>query len=262
MGQGAGDAVETKQEAPKGVGASGPPAEPGLKLDPAATQPRPDPLARPVPKRTGPAPDHRAPPVPDLPPPPGSQRPAPPLTSPVPAHIRRDSVPSTLGEGPPLSATAAFDGIGPDRAPDTARGVADQNAPRADPTRAPAQQIVDIVRRMPEGAVEVRLSPEELGRVRLTVSPAETGITVSIQAERPDTLDLLRRHGDALIADLAAEGFADASLDFGRDSPSGGDAGPDAAGEPLHTDTEPPREAIRQSRHTSLPQGRSIDLRL
>ena len=109
---------------------------------------------------------------------------------------------------------------------------------------------------------DITLSPEELGRVRLTVSAAETGITVSIQAERPDTLDLLRRHGDALIADLAAEGFADASLDFGRDSRSGSDAGPDAAGEPLHTDTEPPREAIRPSRQTSLPQGRSIDLRL
>ena len=54
--------------------------------------------------------------------------------------------------------------------------------------------------------VEVKLSPEELGRVRLSMTTAETGMTVLVTAERPETLDLIRRNIDLFAADLERTG--------------------------------------------------------
>ncbi|MEZ5715398.1 MAG: flagellar hook-length control protein FliK [Paracoccaceae bacterium] len=52
-----------------------------------------------------------------------------------------------------------------------------------------------------EQPVELRLNPEELGHVRLTLLQGDGSISVTIQAERGETLDLMRRH----IAQLEAE---------------------------------------------------------
>ncbi|WP_158547379.1 flagellar hook-length control protein FliK [Rhodovulum sp. 12E13] len=80
----------------------------------------------------------------------------------------------------------------------------------------PAQQVADAVRQgFARGSVDVALHPEELGRVRLSFSPAEAGLTVTIQADRPDTLDLLRRHADLLGNDLRQQGFGTISFEFG-----------------------------------------------
>jgi hypothetical protein len=80
----------------------------------------------------------------------------------------------------------------------------------------PAQQVADAVRQgFARGSVDVALHPEELGRVRLSFSPAEAGLTVTIQADRPETLDLLRRHADLLGNDLRQQGFGTISFEFG-----------------------------------------------
>lgn len=77
-----------------------------------------------------------------------------------------------------------------------------------------SRQIADALQNMPGRPVEIRLSPEELGRVRLAVSSSEAGITVNVLAERPETMDLLRRN----IADLESAfqdlGYEDIAFSF------------------------------------------------
>lgn len=75
--------------------------------------------------------------------------------------------------------------------------------------------------------VEVLLSPEELGRVQLDFRSESGGMRVILTAERPDTLDLLRRHADQLLAELRDAGYSGASLSFGQwgQSQAGADDG-------------------------------------
>ncbi|MGI1662041.1 flagellar hook-length control protein FliK [Palleronia sp. KMU-117] len=100
------------------------------------------------------------------------------------------------------------------------RPLADPPMPRPEVARAAVNQITDIAGRLADGPVEISLSPEELGKVRLSLHGGEGQMTVQIMAERPETLDLLRRHIDMLAADLRQQGYANLSFTFG-----GGDAG-------------------------------------
>lgn len=63
--------------------------------------------------------------------------------------------------------------------------------------------------------IEVTLTPEELGRVRLVMTPGEVP-TVSVYADNQQTLDLLRRNADVLMRELSDTGFGGASLSFGE----------------------------------------------
>lgn len=68
---------------------------------------------------------------------------------------------------------------------------------------------------MPDSPVEVSLSPEELGKVRLTLHTVDGGLSVVVQAERPETLDLMRRNIDSLARDFREMGYSNTSFDFG-----------------------------------------------
>jgi flagellar hook-length control protein FliK len=63
---------------------------------------------------------------------------------------------------------------------------------------------------------ELRLDPVELGALSFSIDLQATGLVVTILAERPETLDLMRRHAEQLLADLRQSGFAGASLNFGQ----------------------------------------------
>lgn len=91
-----------------------------------------------------------------------------------------------------------------------------QATQRAEYTRpqAVATQIAEGAKLLREGQVEITLYPEELGRVRLTMTPSEAGMAVSLIAERPETLDLMRRHIDLLAEELSQQGFESLSFDF------------------------------------------------
>lgn len=67
---------------------------------------------------------------------------------------------------------------------------------------------------------EISLSPEELGRVRFHLHQSETGLQISITAERPETLDLLRKNISLLSRTLSDLGYESASFHFGE---NGGD---------------------------------------
>ena len=64
--------------------------------------------------------------------------------------------------------------------------------------------------------VEVSLDPVELGRLRFDIRHNGDLVQVNLSVERPETMDLMRRHADQLLAELRAAGFAGASLSFSQ----------------------------------------------
>lgn len=77
-----------------------------------------------------------------------------------------------------------------------------------------APQIAVALEGRSETPVEISLAPEELGRLRIRLSPEGDTVRVLVQVERPETLDLLRRNGDVLMQELKAAGFAGGNLSF------------------------------------------------
>jgi flagellar hook-length control protein FliK len=77
-----------------------------------------------------------------------------------------------------------------------------------------ATQLAGAVADRTGRPTEISLNPEELGRVRLTISAADTAINLSISAERQETTDLLRRHIDALAQEFKELGYDDISFSF------------------------------------------------
>ena len=63
-------------------------------------------------------------------------------------------------------------------------------------------------------AFDIRLNPEELGRVQMTLHHMERGLQVQISAERGETLDLIRRHLGDLDRDLRNLGQSGVSFSF------------------------------------------------
>lgn len=89
--------------------------------------------------------------------------------------------------------------------------LAAQHQPGTPPP--PGRQIAEAVLVSRGEATEILLAPEELGRLRMVVTGSDRSQLV-IWAERPETLELLRRNADLLSADLAEAGLGSASMEF------------------------------------------------
>ncbi len=76
--------------------------------------------------------------------------------------------------------------------------------------------LAETVARFPDRPVEVTLSPEELGRVRMTFNTTDGVLSLSLVADRPETLDLMRRHIDQLAEDFRDLGFDSISFSFAQ----------------------------------------------
>lgn len=85
------------------------------------------------------------------------------------------------------------------------------------------QLAAAVANRPDAGSVEIALDPEELGRVQMTLKTRGDILTLTIFADRPETLDLMRRHIDELSADFRDMGFADVSFSFGGSQSETGD---------------------------------------
>ena len=90
------------------------------------------------------------------------------------------------------------------------------STPGAGLGHAAIQQLSVAIRRSEGGEIEIALEPEELGKVRLTLTPHDTRVAVSVMVERPETLDLIRRHIDALTNDLRQQGYSQVAFDFAQ----------------------------------------------
>ena len=161
----------------------------------------------------------------------------------APAEQAASPAPLALAASPPLP-PAAETGL-----PRAAEAGPSPSTPALGP------QLAAAVARFPDRPVELTLSPEELGRVRLTLSTSEAGLVLAVTAERPETLDLMRRNIDQLARDFREIGFSDLSFSFTQqDRPAPRDpqtappdpaapAPPPAAPQPAAAPTAPKRPA-------------------
>jgi hypothetical protein len=94
-----------------------------------------------------------------------------------------------------------------------------------------ARQIAEALQQVPSRPVEISLNPEELGRVRLAMHATETGIVVNVLAERPETIDLMRRHIASLQGAFQDIGYSDITFSF-----SGGDQAQDDSSAKANTE--------------------------
>lgn len=79
-----------------------------------------------------------------------------------------------------------------------------------------SMQISEALRNTAQRPVEISLNPAELGRLRMTVTAVDGAITLQVLAERPETLDLMRKNMDSLSRDLSDLGFTSIDLAFGQ----------------------------------------------
>jgi hypothetical protein len=113
------------------------------------------------------------------------------------------------------------------------------------------------------------LSPEELGPLRLSVEAVDGGLRLVIEAVRPETADLMRRHLEALRQELRQDGLGSVGVAIGGgDARRGGEAaGGSAAGgggagaPPFGTDREPEPAVAPQAVARSRGPGGHLDLR-
>ncbi len=126
------------------------------------------------------------------------------------------------------------------------------------PFQPVANQIAVAAQSAQLGQTEIRLDPEELGSVRIVMSTKDTGMVVLIAAERPETLDLLRRNAHDLSTSFEDLGFSDTSFTFEQQSQN---AEPDQAEKILLADSQETDAPLPKPTIVTLrPDG--MDLRL
>ncbi len=164
--------------------------------------------------------------------------------------------------------------IGPDMQADgivSNTGSAVQGAATHGPSLAASPHIAQQVARqmamsvvpLPGGPVEIRLSPEELGRVRLTVSVQDGIIAVAVLADRPETADLLRRNIETLAREFRDLGYEQSSFSFQDRKDRQDPAGRGQSGGPTDTGVAPPTDTARPAATTPHhPGSTGLDLRL
>jgi len=151
---------------------------------------------------------------------------------------------------------------------ETTSGLASSSAANTLPVRQDmphhvARQIAEAMQHMPNRPVEITLSPEELGRVRLGVSMSEGGIMVTVLAERPETSDLMRRHISALETAFQELGYSDISFAFAGGEHANSDAhDKDAPDADSFSGTPQQGDAQTTQIHLSSAPLTGVDIRL
>ncbi|MDO9639085.1 MAG: flagellar hook-length control protein FliK [Pseudotabrizicola sp.] len=146
---------------------------------------------------------------------PPDARHAKPTDASTPAPSLSNPVPMVTEFWPDL---AAASGIGRDGV--AGAGPATGGGGAASPATPPpasqlSQTIVQIIQRGADTPVEVTLRPEELGKVRFDMLTTGDRLHITLFIERPEAMDLIRRHGEQLLNDLRQSGFSNPSLSFG-----------------------------------------------
>ncbi|WP_298853594.1 flagellar hook-length control protein FliK [uncultured Ruegeria sp.] len=127
----------------------------------------------------------------------------------------------------PIQEVEAMHAAKDEPVPQTSREPASQlsapsTAARAEVARAIAGQLAATIQaRTGSGAMEVTLNHEELGRVSIVLNGREDGLHMSIATERPEILDLMRRHLSVLTEEFQKSGYGGLSFDLGSSWGSG-----------------------------------------
>jgi hypothetical protein len=142
------------------------------------------------------------------------------------AEVSGDESPRVPAEsGLPQAAPALHVGVGwqPVAQPAAAAAIGAEPLAPVRPEAVAAQVVVAVARSGADsGKVELRLDPPELGRVEIHLAPGNRGsLHATVIAERAETHDLLRRHGEMLARELGAAGYSDVTLSFSGGSDAG-----------------------------------------
>jgi hypothetical protein len=136
-----------------------------------------------------------------------------------------------------------------------------------------AASIVAMSRHGAADVVDVTLSPDELGGVRLRLevdAHDPERMIVHLAFDRPDTMELFRRNADLLSEAIRAAGYSETKLDFGQ--AGAGDGGQGDQG-PLQRNAETgpsdprsgeagPSLTVETSRPLRLAGTTGLDLRI
>lgn len=187
--------------------------------------------------------------------------------------VRTSPAPASRGEwhalpssevSEPLRVDGAPSEGTPSMLPERPFGMAPTEMRQAEAPTAPRpvpQQLAAAVTGAADGRVEIRLDPEELGRVVLQMQSDGDRISLTITTERAETSDLLRRHLQELAQEFRALGYRSVDLGFG-----GGDGARSGAGRGQATPAALPTDASDdvppQSVSEPAPGGAGLDLRL
>ena len=138
---------------------------------------------------------------------------------------------------------------------------------RADIARSVGQQLATSLAMQSDRPVELTLSPEELGRVRLSMHPTDQSMVVMVQADRQDTLDLMRKHIESLSREFREMGYSDVSFSFSQNPNQEQAAQQSATNSDTLTSDAPvsAREATSQLQPLRISldsDGSSLDLRI
>lgn len=203
---------------------------------PAQTRPIAVPSPQPIPTA---APDPSFPQVP---------RPLSDLAVTAPAQLQPMPDMTATGGGAPILADPVIAPEPPLPAHADARPTEPAPTPRPDPVPTQlAQRLASIPMMTDRDApLELTLDPPELGAIRVSVSRGTEGMVLHLQADLPETLDLLRRNGAALMQELQRQGLDHAGFSFSGRDPGGQQHRPDAR--PIMT-----REDGTQRHPTHIP---------
>lgn len=137
--------------------------------------------------------------------------------------------PSMIGSFSDADVASSIDGL-QEFAPVQRNGPTQSGATQtvSQMARAPAPtvaaQIASALEHSSGQRTQIMLNPEELGRVRISLTSGEVGVIVNIVAERPETADLMRRNIDSLLQDFSELGYDNPSFEFegqGQDTETG-----------------------------------------
>ena len=95
----------------------------------------------------------------------------------------------------------------------TPMAPATANKPQATEAKI-ISQISSAISNTSKDTVEIRLDPPELGRVIISITQSDSGLTATVTSEKAEVADLLRRHAELLSRELSKSGFGEASLEF------------------------------------------------
>lgn len=135
-------------------------------------------------------------------------------------------------------------------------------APAVHRTDLPPQlmrMLAEVTVAHPDRPIEITLNPEELGKIRMTMTQGDGQISVAVLADRPETLDALRRHISTLGAEFQSLGYRDVSFSFGSGGSHGRETAPDVT--PTNLRIEPDTPTPVQISVASSHLG-GVDLRL
>lgn len=152
---------------------------------------------------------------------------APPLTASTAVVARPDPVPEpAMLDDTPIGELR----FGPDMAQAT-RSATPMAFARPEIPRHMAMQLAEAAQRAGSGrATELMLNPAELGRVKISLNSNEGAVMVHVVADRPETLDLMRRHAEMLAQEFHSIGYGQAQFSFSHNGARDGTpARPDSA---------------------------------